>query len=74
MVKKQCFYMGSQFFDTIILYHWILWSYSKLSATKSNYRFLLIKTTCGALDTPIVYLVVYWIKGNRNKNVLSLSE
>ena len=66
---------GSQFFDTIIFYTIGFYGVIPNSVLpKVIIGSYLLKLLVALLDTPVVYLVVYWIRGNRNKNVLRLSD
>ena len=65
---------GSQFFDTIIFYS--IGFYGVLPnavLSKVIIGSYLLKLLVALLDTPVVYLVVYWIKGDKHKNKLKLS-
>ena len=65
---------GSQFFDTIIFYsigfYGVLPNADLLKVIIGSY---LLKLLVALLDTPVVYLVVYWIKGDKEKNQPKLS-
>ena len=60
---------GSQFFDTIIFYSIGFYGVIPNSVlSKVIIGSYLLKLLVALFDTPIVYLVVYWIKGNKIKN------
>lgn len=64
---------GSQFFDTIIFYTIGFYGVIPNSVLqKVIIGSYLLKLLVALLDTPVVYLVVYWIRGKRNKNAFSI--
>lgn len=66
---------GSQFFDTIIFYSIGFYGVIPNSVlSKVIIGSYLLKLLVALFDTPVVYLVVYWIKGNRNEKSSSLSK